>query len=342
MDNGVQVVREANARTVAFHNAQADDFMNILSVPVLQPKIHYTQPGGGALQPMDEDGNPLPTITIDGYDVAFPIRGGGDAMGTNRVSRAMMTVEDANDAAQEARVKDKNFLVNHMIAALLTNTAYQFLDKTRRAYVGAGELTVMPLANGDSTRYITSYGRNSTTDNHYLRLPLIDAANNPFPTIYRELKEHTDGSDAVVDVYVADDQVAAIQGLPGFVGRTDSDVLIGANANQLRATANKGIGDEVIGKVSRCWIISMARLPNGYMFAHVRDRKPLGQRQYPVASLQGLFNEEHNVEGNHMETRWLRFTGFGVRDRTSAVAVLIAAAGNYVPPAEYTAPLAIG
>lgn len=342
MDNGVQVVREATARTVAFHNQEADTFTAKLADPVDQAKIRYEMPGGGTLQPLDEDGNPLPTIGYEGYDVAFPIRGGGDAYGTNRLSRAMMTVEDANNAAQEARVKDKNFLVDHMLAAVLTKESYPYLDKSRQGYTGNGEVTVMPLANNDATRYLINRGRGiSGAHQHYTaQVAGIDAANNPYPGLFKNLREHTDNGEATVDVYIADNLVAATQNLPNFVEVGDADITQGSGAATLNARADKGIGDEVLGKVDRCWIISMSRLPDGYMVAHLRDQKPLGMRQYPVSSLQGLFTEEFNVDSNHYETRFLRFAGFGVKNRTAAAVHQVGAPSTtYVTPAEYAAPI---
>ena len=344
MDNGIQVIREANARTLAFHNAQANAFLGDLSQPVQQAKERYMMSSGGSFQPMDADGNPLPTLAVEAYDIAYPIRGGGDAVGTNRVSRAMMTVEDFNNAAQDARLKDKNFLVDHMLAAILTSTSYVYIDETREGYTGVGEVNVMPLANGDTTRYVVGRGRGlAGNHNHYLRKPPLDPATAPgtFQDIYNTLREHVDDGSARIVVYVASTLIPTISALPGFVAVGDPDVTLGSGSNTLNASVDKGIGDEVVGKYQRCWIISMDRLPDNYMIGHIKGQQPLGQRQFPVASLQGLFTEEHNVEGNHYETRYLRFTGFGVRNRTAACAVFLAAAGNYVTPAEYTAPLAV-
>src|SRR5689334_2929568 len=47
-------------------------------------------PGDGTLQPLDEDGNPLPVLPSGNYQVAYPIQGAGTAWGTNRISRELM------------------------------------------------------------------------------------------------------------------------------------------------------------------------------------------------------------------------------------------------------------
>lgn len=342
MDSGIQIVREANARQLQYANDMADVMTSRLSESITQPLIQFEQGSGGTLQPIGPDGNPLPTYAREAYQVGFPIRGGGDATGTDRVTRALMTVQDANDNAQAATIKDKNWLIDHMLAALMTSTEYTYEDKARLGYRGVGDVTVKPLANNDGQRYIGFLGRALTdgTHNHYLRVLPITATDNPFPTIHRHLREHTGNTDEVVDVYIAENLEVSIRALPNFVKLDDPDIEPAQTVARLRSRPDKGIGDEVIGKVDKCWIITMGRLPDNYMLALRRDGRPLGRREYPASALQGLFNEEFSPDGSHMEVRWLRFAGFGVRDRTAAVAVFIAGSGNYVNPALLTAPLA--
>lgn len=338
-DVGYTIVRDAMNRTLDYYNQRADNMLSSLAVQTTVAQERYTMPGGGTLQDLDEDGNPLPTLAYQGFDVAYPVRGAGDAMGTNRLSRALMTVEDANDRTRDAQIKDKNFLINHMLAALLTKDSYTWLDRTRLGYTGAGSLTIQPLANNDSTTYILNQGGSVGTENHYLAqaAAIADAA-NPFPTIYNDLKEHQDLGDPVVDVYVPDNLTTAIQALGNFIEVVDPQVQVGANNNTLRATIDKGFGDVALGRVDRCNIILWSKLPSNYMLAVVRGNPPLAMRQYPVAGFQGLFTEDHNVDGNHYETRFLRFAGFGVRNRVSALAYMIGA-GTYANPASFTAPL---
>lgn len=337
-DVGYTVVREAIDRTLAFYNQRVAKMTSSLVVPTVLAKERFTMPGGGTLQPLDEDGNPLPTLAYEGYDVAYPILGGGDAMGTNRLSRAFMTVEDANDRTRDAQVKDKNFLINHMLAAIFTKAGFTWLDRTRLGYTGAGSLAIMGLANGDSTRYIVGQGSGTGTDDHYLaQAAAISDAANPFPGIYNDLKEHVD-TDPTVDVYVPDNLVSPIQLLTNFVEVIDPQIQVGTNQTVLRGTIDKGFGDMALGRVDRCNIILMSKLPSGYMVAINRDQKPLAMREYNVSGFKGLFTEDHNIDGNHYETRFLRFAGFGVRNRTSAVVQQIGS-GTYSTPTAFTAPL---
>lgn len=332
IDNGVDVVREAIQRTLNHENRRNAAFRARLSTDVTVAKEYYQMPGGGTLQDLDEHGNPLPTNVFSAYDVAFPIRGGGDATATDRVSRAMMTVGEANYATQEATLKDKRWHIAYMMAATLRSAPYDFLDRSRRTHVGAGNLQIQPLANGDGVRYLTDWGAGTAEDNHYkAQLNNIGpgTGDNPFPTLYEDLTHHVD-AETPVDVYVAEDLVPSIEALPNFREPRDPTVSYGANESTV-GRGDRGIGDEYIGYVDRCHIISMRAMPNGYMMGHLRGQRPLGFRQYPAASLQGLFQESHSPDGNHMETRYLRFGGYGVRNRTAAVVYQIGSA-NYTDP----------
>ncbi len=341
MDRGIVILRDAIQRSVQFHNQQADGYLNQFCQRTTMSKERYEMPGGGTLQPLDEEhGLPRPTVRYEGYDVGYPIQAAGDAFGNNRVVRAMMTVQNANDFTVDTQIKDKNWLVDNILAAVFTRADRTYIDRARLGYAGVGTVTVKGLANNDGTRYITNHGRGVSTDDHYLfQTAAIDPTNNPFPKIYKDLVEHTDTFEGTVDVYVPDNLLGAIEDLPNFVEVRDADVQAGMGERTLNNVPARGIGDRVIGKVDRCWIISMSRLPNNYMLAQLRGRKPLAMREYPAPSLQGLFTEEFSPDGNHMETRFLRIAGFGARDRTAALVYQIGA-GSYSPPAEYSAPLA--
>lgn len=332
IDNGVAITDEAIRRSLQYANDRHNRWRNRLASDVSVAVEWFQMPGGGVLQDLDNDGNPLPTNFFSAYNVAFPIRGGGDASGTDRISRAHQTVGDANYATQDATMKDKRWHKNYMLAALLRSTSYPFLDRGRRQFRGAGELTVQPLANGDGTQYITDWGSGISEDNHYKAQAnnIGPGADNPFPAIYEDLTHHVD-AETPVDVYVADDLVASIQALPEFRMPRDPNVSYGSGESTV-AFGDRGIGDEYIGYVDRCHIISMRSLPSGYMVGHLRGQRPLGYREYPAASLRGLFRESHSPDGNHMETRFLRFGGYGVRNRTAAVVYQIGSA-TYTDPA---------
>jgi hypothetical protein len=335
IENGVAVVREAIQRTLAFNNAKNEEFRARLSTDVGdRAKEHYEMPSGGTLQDVDEHGNPLPTVQVEGYDVAFPIRGGGDATGSDRISRALMTVADANRAVIQATLRDKRWHINYMMAAIFRNAPYEFLDRSRRTLPGAGRLTIMPLANGDTTRYLTNGGSGIATDDHYLAHEGgITASNNPFPRIEEELSEHQENPGEVY-AYVARNLVPDIEALPNFHEPRDPNIQYGSGQSTV-ARGDKGIGDKYVGYVDGCHVVRMNALPDNYVFGQIEGARPLGYREYGAASVRGLFQETHSPDGNHLETRFLRYGGYGVRNRVAALCMLVGVAvgGTYAPPA---------
>lgn len=334
VEAGEMTVYTAVQESAAEHTRMVNALMASLVMPTEKYMERFALPGAGTLQPLDENGNPLPIAEGGYYDVAYPIQGGGTAWGANRIARALMTVEEANRQTVEALKKDADWVARHVMAALLDNATWTYDDKEH------GNLTIQPLANGDTVTYVRTGGGASTDDHYLAQAAAISDAANPFPTIYEELMEHPSNSGPVV-VYVSSSLVPAIEGLTGFVPADDPDIALGANADQLNAMIDRGLGDEVIGKANKCWIVEWRRLPAGYMVAHAQGAGAvLGMREYPAPELKGLFTENHSSDGNLRETRMIRFAGFGVMNRVAAL-VYYVGGGAYVIPTGYNAPLPV-
>ncbi|WP_273845408.1 hypothetical protein [Rubrobacter calidifluminis] len=344
--NGYALVSTAIEESTREYSRVVDGMLSTFATDVTVAKEHYLEPVGGTLQPLDEFGNPLPVQGRRGYDVAYPIQGAGTAFGTNRLSRAMMTVAEANQRTVDAQNRDRDWLKRHILAAILTSSPYNWFDQTLEqiGIRGMGNLTVMPLANGDSSVYVGRGGRVLTNHSHYMAQSddISDAA-NPFGAIWENLMEHPSNQGKRLIVYVADNLASQIASLTGFIPPRDSDVSLGSIYSEVANAPDVGFGDVYLGYVmapGRAHIISWGELPDGYMIATVEGVPFLGRRQYPVASLQGFFTENHSPDGNVFETRMIRYCGFGVRNRVGAVAFQVGAA-NYTTPAEYQAPLAV-
>ena len=303
-------------------------------------------PGSGTLQPLSDDGNPLPVLPSGNYQVAYPIHGAGTAWGDNRVARALMTVAEADRNTADAMRSDKDWMVRHILAALFDNVAWTFADKagpdgTR----GLGNITIQPLANGDTATYVRRGGA-ALTDTHYLaQAAAIADATNPYPTLRSELIEHPSNSGPFV-AYVPSGLVATTAALTEFVEADDPDIRYGAandTLSEIRAEI-LGPGDEVLGKTktSNIWIVEWGQLPAGYILTVALNSgiKALKQREYDAPELQGFFPERADIDGNHLVTRMLRYTGFGVANRVAAAVMRI---GNavYAIPSGYDAPLAV-
>jgi hypothetical protein len=227
-----------------------------------------------------------------------------------------------------------------MLAAVLTNTSYNFNDKE------LGTLEIVPLANGDGTVYFRDGDALPSADNHYYaQVAAISDAANPFPTIYDELAEHPSNEGPFV-VYVPSNLRNAIYALADFVEVADTELVLSANVNQLRNISDqelgriKGVGNEVLGRINKLWVVEWKALPDGYMIGVATgNAQPfMRMRQDEEPELQGFFREVHSSDGAREEYRFLRYAGFGVRDRTAAVVYQIGN-GSYVVPTAFQAPL---
>lgn len=304
-------------------------------------------PGDGTLQPLDEFGNPLPVAPSGNYQVAYPIQGGGTAWGDNRVSRELMTVEEANRHTFDALQRDADWMVRHMLSAIFTNTTWTYNDKSASGgYRGLGNITIQPLANGDAVEYVRRGAVAAATDTHYLaQLNAIDNSNNPFPTIKAELLEHPTNRGPFV-AYVPSGLADSIGALSEFVEIDDPDITYGTSNDTLPNSpgAIMGPGDEVLGKTksSNIWVVQWDALPANYMIAMAvggTGGPMLKMREYPAAALQGFFPEMHSPDGNNAVTRMIRYAGFGGHNRVKGLVYRIGNA-SYAIPTGYTAPLA--
>lgn len=316
------------------HNRQITGLMQSMIERTILHQERTRLPSSGTLQPLDEYGNPRPVRPGDYFDVAFPIQGGGTAFGLNRITGQLATAQEANDLTIERLREDADWIRRHFLAALFTNTTWTFADPE------FGNLTIQPLANSDTVTY-NKVGGSVATDDHYLaQANAIADSYNPFDDIYDELMEHPSNSGPVV-CYVPTNLTSTIEGLSAFVEVGDPDLRYGVNTTQIAAPFTRGFGDEVLGKVNKCWIVEWRALPDSYMIAHASGAGPVvGMREHPAAALQGLFTENHSPDGNLQESRFLRYAGFGVRNRVAALAYRVGN-GSYAIPTGYTAPLPV-
>lgn len=338
---GVDRVWNAIQESSQEYNRVVNGMLGELSDRLIIAQEQIELPGDGTLQPLDEWGNPLPVQPSGSYQVAYPIQGGGTAWGTNRVSAAMLTVEEANRFTLDAYQRDADWLIRHMMAGLLDNTTWTFKDVVGpNGAKGLGNITIQPLANGDSVTYVKKGASAPTADTHYLaQAAAIDDSHNPFPTIYTELVEHPSNSGPV-KVYVATDLVSTIEALTNFVEVRDPDIQYGLATNQLAGALDPGFGDRVLGKVDNCWVIEWGRLPSSYMVGHASGVPVLGMREYPAPELQGFFPERHSPDGNLWVNRFIRYAGFGVRNRVAGLVYYIGG-GAYAIPTGYSTPLPV-
>lgn len=335
---GVETINSAMIETVNAYQAELESMLDWFVTRTTAPKRRFLLANSGTLQPLDQWGNPLPRQPGGSYEVAFPIQGGGDAWGTNRVTRELMTVAEANRFALNVLMADTDWMKRHMLAALLTNTTWTYEDEDDEV----GSLTIQPLANGDSVVY-NKRGAGASTDNHYLaQANAIDNSNDPFPTIETEISEHPTNNGDVV-AYIPTNLVASVKALGAFIPARDANVSPGSGTDTFVGSEILGFGDVFLGyHDSGVKLVEWKSMPNSYiLFASENPGETaLAMREYPATSLQGLFPEFHNVDGNRFVNRFIRYAGFGVQNRVAA-GVMRIGNGSYAIPSGYTAPLAV-
>jgi len=336
----VELVRNAITTTVAEHTRQLNEVTSVFAARTTAAKARFTLPTTGTLQPIDEFGNPKPVAGGGYYEVGFPIQGGGTAFGTDRVSRQLMTIQQANDDVLGAQLKDVDWVMRHMLAAIFTKTAWTYTDRDSTI----GDISVKGLASGDTDKYAFAGGTVATDDHYRATADAIDDSHNPFSPLRKELSEHP-GNRGPFVAYVPSNLVDAITALTEFKDKPDENItaLSGEVLNNEGAQVRR-FGDEVLGylKSARMWVVEWKRLPDSYMIATALGNTDpvLKMREYDAPALQGFFPELHSPDGNLNITRLLRYAGFGVYDRTGAVVQLIGN-GTYSVPTGYTAPLAV-
>ena len=338
-DVGFQVVRTAIEDSVAEYQRVTNALLDMFLTRTTQAQYRYYLPGANVdMQPMDQWGNPIPVqTTFTSYDVGLPIWGAGTAWGTNRVARAMQTVQEANNHVVNALRADARWIRRHMLAAMFDNVNWTFEDKE------LGSLAVKALANGDAVTYRLT-NNSVTTDNHYLAqaAAIADAA-NPFPAIRTELLEHPENAGSTVVVYIPSNLVDSVTALTAFMEtEIDPDIEF-VNVDRLTTDGERfrAFGDRVLGKVSQVWIVEWTGLPDNYMLAVAfgSTDSTVAMREYEVASLRGIISESYTPDGARFENRILRYAGFGVQNRIGAAIMRIGNA-SYAIPTGYDAPLA--
>lgn len=337
---GPKRVYDAVAASAAEYSRIASALLSEFATRTVDPQIQVELPGDGSLQPLDADGNPLPVVPSGNYTVGFPIQGAGTAWGTNRVTRALITVDEANRNTLDALQKDADWNIRHLLAAIFDNVAYTYTDKAGPGgSKGFGDITVQPLANGDAVVYGRRGGVAAATDDHYLaQANAIDDTHNPFETIETELLEHPSNTGRIL-CYIPTGLKSTVIALSTFKSVADPNVAyttteLATNVPQV------GPGEEVLGYIegTKCWIVLWSAVPAGYILAKMEGKAILRMREYDAPQLQGFFPEVANVDGNHFVNRLLRYCGYGVEDRVGAVVYRIGN-GSYAIPSGYDAPL---
>lgn len=333
---GVDVVETAVQTTMAEHNRQLEAFRSLFATTTTEYKTRFKSAAASRLQPLDENGRARKVKPGGAYDIELPIKMAGTAWGANFVTLAKMRVEDVNAAMVTLTRGDIEWMRDNMLAAIFSDADYIVTDEEY------GDLTIRGMANGDATKYqIQTGASDGATADHYLAQvnPIADGADNPFPAIYNKITAHPENSGEVI-VLVHTDEVASIKALTNFVEYADSNITLGANADQLTGRLNVAVPGRIIGYVDGCWIVEWGRMPSGYMVAVSENGdRPLSMRQDVETALQGFIKVAERNDYPFYESQYIRRAGFGGWNRVGAVVYRIGNAA-YAVPGGYESPLA--
>jgi hypothetical protein len=326
---GVQTVEDAIQMSVNLYLAESNKMLSALVERTTKFKEKIDVPAATELQPLHGDRDrPRPAGQLYSFDQGYPLWSAGHAWGGGRITRAKMTVAEANKFTVQALTADSNWLIRHVLHALFYDNSFTYADEAH------GDLTVVPLANSDTQEYVL-YNGTTATDTHYLaQADAIDDTHNPFPDINAELTEHPENTGEVV-VYIPTNLKATVTALGGFVDNQHPALIPGSATDTLAYLPNFPVGEKVLGIVDDCWIVEWRRLPSSYMVATMVGGDPfLAMRQEPEAELQGLILEKYSDGGVNLENGFIRMAGFSPQRRTGAVVYRVGDAA-YVPPSGY-------
>jgi hypothetical protein len=169
------ILRTAIIASVAEHNQVVNNLIGLFAQPTTDYKIRFRSPTNGRLQAGDENSRALP-FKGNTYDVAFPIQKGDGAWGSNYITRQKMTVQNVNDAVSDVLTADVNWVRDHILAGLFYNGAGWTSPDPE-----FGDLTILGLANGDTTSYVKMGGPPAADTHYYAQAAAIADATNPYP-----------------------------------------------------------------------------------------------------------------------------------------------------------------
>lgn len=336
VDSMIPMVNDAIQAAVAEHNRQMDAMLSLFVTRTSEYKRRYAQVGNARLQPLDDNGRARPIKPSGFYDVAFPIQSGGSAWGANYVTRAKMTVGDAERITAAMLGADFRWLRDHIFGALFATSTWTFTDDLY------GDLTIQPLANGDSVTYGLGVGGDSSaTDTHQLGFAnaIGAGADNPYPAIYNELMEHSENSGKVI-AFIPTGLKATTTALATFNPVLMADIRPGSGTDVLVGRLDVPVPGTVLGQEdSGVWVVEWPSLPAGYIVAVTSEGpRPLAMREDPEPELQGFKKVAERNDHPFYENQFLRRAGFGAWNRVGAVVAEIADS-TYDVPTGYGVPM---
>lgn len=338
---GQSVVYDATAQLLGDHN----DDLNASEAVFVEMEtpdhtVRYKLPAEGLLQRKGSKAPSALSRPNGGWDVSFTLEEFGSGVGWDRVSLAYATIGQYNLTLQGVLRKDRNTRRQEMLRAIFNNAARTFKDEN------FPDLTIQPLANGDSVNYPPVIGSiTEATANNYLVSGYIASAisdtNNPIPTIVNQIEQYlgTPTGGSKIAVFVNNAQTAAIQGLTNFDTVPNRFVDYGANVSLVPEDKfPAGLPGRVLGETDSALIVEWRWIPAGYMVGiHLEAPAPLRRRIDPpmVGLGSGLQMIAQSMDEPIKTSEWSNRFGYGAANRLNGCVMQLTTSGSYAPPALY-------
>lgn len=276
-----------------------------------------------------------------GWNVAFPLYDFEEAVVTDDVDFAYMTpgeYQNAVDTILNRYTTERRWQLFHALLDDQAGSSETYADKRW------GNLTVVPLANGDATTYPPTLGNTSeATDDHYsgsgYATASISDTNNPLTTMRDELVEHfgtmTGGED--VAVFCNNAESPYLEDLTDFDPVVDMNIRSGDNRDVPINLPN--VPGKILGRSNGVWVIEWRYIPATYLLGVKLDEPaPCVERVDPAETglPRGLnlvaTDMDHPLQSAIYRGRF----GLAVRNRLNGVVMFMSAGGTYTVPAAYT------
>lgn len=324
-----EIIEAAIGQILAKHQQDRDETYALIVDSTTTEATSRTRDGGvDEGQELGPDGRPLETHVGGLYDVGFPLKRVGWAIGWNRETYAYMTVADLDREVSAKVGGNARRHAREMRKALMLKANYTFPDELR------GNVTVRRLANTDGTVYVGT----GAEDNHYLTSGYannaISPTNNPFATLATEIREHFTHNSRIV-AFINSAQVSEIRtDLTTFVD-TNVEGIVPSSLTAYSVSPGVGVPGYFLGidSASGVYVYVWDAIPANYILGGAIDEAPPLRRRIPeAASLQGftLLPEESHIP--FYKRTWLELFGYGVSNRLGWACMFLDAGSTYTDP----------
>lgn len=300
----------------------------------------YELPGGGMAQERGGKARTHEVKTTGEWKCELPLRDFGDSIGGDRVSLAYMTLMAFQAHIETVRLRDQARVRYEMLRAILNNAQWTFPDPRK------GDLTVKPLANGDSDLYPPTRGTSTVaTANNYAGTNYASSAisdtNNPIRTAVGKLTARfgAEQGNSNIVTFCNPDESGKIESLAGFTEVVDRFVIPGVNTDTLTGLPTNLPG-RVIGRTDGSWISEWPDMPSGYLFSlHLAAPPPLLRRVDPAFTDLPRGLQLISVSGSDVAPfdnyEWAHRYGIGVGNRLNGYVQQLVASTSYTTPTAY-------